>query len=200
MRSAGRSRSSFDLKRVVRTAAAMGLSAAAAWGGPRAATAVPPPAAESSRVPVLAPGTEAPLFSAERLDGDALSLAALRGHVVLLNFWAVACPPCRIEMPELESIHRRYVGRGLRVIGVTEMDPSRDQALRSVAETGVTYPILLDPGARIGQLYALEAHPTTVILDARGRVRYVNVGYLRGKEKEIERAVQEALAAGKGNP
>jgi len=199
MRSAGRSRFSLDVKRIVRTAAAIGLSAAAAWHDCRAGAA-PAPTAESPRPPVLGPGSEAPLFSAERLDGGALSLAALRGHVVLLNFWAVACPPCRIEMPELESIHRRYVGRGLRVIGVTEMDPSRDQALRSVAETGVTYPILLDPGARIGQLYALEAHPTTVILDARGRVRYVNVGYLRGEEKEIERAVQEALAAGKGNP
>src|SRR5262245_58239849 len=87
-------------------------------------------------------------------------------------------------MPELESIHRRYVGRGLRVIGITEMDPSRDQALRFVAEAGVTYPILLDPGARIGQLYALEAHPTTVILDARGRVRYVNAGYLRGEAQD----------------
>ena len=143
---------------------------------------------------------EAPLFSAERLDGKTLSLAALRGHVVLLNFWAVACPPCRIEMPELESIHRRYAGRGLRVIGITEMDPSRDQAIRFVAEAGVTYPIVLDPGARIGELYALEAHPTTIIIDSRGRVRYVNAGYLRGEEKEIERAVQEALAAEKGRP
>ena len=197
MRSAGRSRLSLDVKGIVRAAAAIGLSAAAAWHDCRGAGPAPAPTAESPRRPVLGPGSEAPLFSAERLDGGALSLAALRGHVVLLNFWAVACPPCRIEMPELESIHRRYVGRGLRVIG---MDPSRDQTLRSVAETGVTYPILLDPGARIGQLYALEAHPTTVILDARGRVRYVNAGYLRGEEKEIERAVQEALAAGKGKP
>jgi peroxiredoxin len=200
MRSAGRSRLSFQVRRIVRAAAAIGLSAAAAWHDCRAAGSAPAPTVESPRQPVIAPGSEAPLFTAERLDGGALSLATMRGHVVLLNFWAVACPPCRIEMPELESIHRRYVGRGLRVIGITEMDPSRDQALRFVAEAGVTYPILLDPGARIAQLYALEAHPTTVILDARGRVRYVNAGYLRGEEKEIERAVREALAAGKGNP
>lgn len=181
-------------------AAAIGLFVTPARRDCRAAGPAPAPVAESPRRPALGPGTEAPLFSAERLDGGALSLAAFRGHVVLINFWAVACPPCRIEMPELESIHRRYAGRGLRVIGITEMDPSRDQALRFVAEAGVTYPIVLDPGARIADLYALEAHPTTFILDARGQVRYVNAGYLRGEEKEIERAVRKALAAGKGKP
>lgn len=200
MGSAGRSRPYSGLERIVRSAAVIGLCAAATWHDCRAAKAAPAPTAEPEHRTALGSGTEAPLFSAERLDGGTLSLAALRGHVVLLNFWAVSCPPCRIEMPELESIHRRYAGRGLRVVGITEMDPSRDQALRSVAESGVTYPILLDPEARIGRLYALEAHPTTVILDARGRVRYVNAGYLRGEEKEIERAVQEALAAGTGKP
>jgi len=157
--------------------------------------AAPLPDAQAPRRTVPGPGKAAPLFSAERLDGGTLSLAELRGHVVLLNFWAVACPPCRIEMPELESIHRRYAGRGLRVVGITEMDPPRDQALRFVAEAGVTYPIVLDPGARIGELYALEAHPTTLVIDGRGRVRFVNSGYLRGEEKEIERAVREALDA-----
>ena len=127
-----------------------------------------------------------------------LTLEGLKGKVVLLNFWAVNCPPCRIEMPELQKIYRRYTGRGLRVIGVTEMDPVRDQARRFIEESGVTYPILLDPGARIADLYALEAHPTTVVIDARGRVRFVNAGYLKGEEKEIERAVLQALGAGGG--
>src|SRR5438094_581510 len=63
-----------------------------------------------------APGTPAPLFSAGKLHGGVLSLRSLRGHVVLLNFWSSACPPCRIEMPELEQMERRYAGRGLRVV------------------------------------------------------------------------------------
>ena len=99
-------------------------------------------------------------------------------------------------MPELEKIHRRYSGRGLRVLGVTEMDPPRDEVARFVAKIGVTYPILLDPGARIGGLYRIEAHPTSVVIDARGMVRFVNSGYLRGEEREIERAVREALGGG----
>ena len=148
----------------------------------------------------LTPGMPAPPFSSARLDGGKLALGSLRGRVVLLNFWAVGCPPCRIEMPELEKIHRRYSDSGLRVIGVTEMDPPRDEVARFVAEIGVTYPILLDPGARIGGLYRIEAHPTSVVIDARGIVRFVNAGYLRGDEKEIERAVREALAAGVVSP
>jgi len=140
----------------------------------------------------------APSFTGPRLDGGSVALESLRGRVVLLNFWAVDCPPCRIEMPELEKIHRRYSGRGLRVLGVTEMDPAPDQAARFVAQIGVTYPILLDPGARIGTLYGIEAHPTSLVIDARGIVRFVNAGYLKGEEKEIERAVREALASGSG--
>jgi peroxiredoxin len=135
----------------------------------------------------------APLFSARKLDGGTLSLESLRGQVVLLNFWAPACPPCRIEMPELEKIHRRYARRGLMVLGVTEMDPSRDQLLDALKETAVTYPILLDPEARIGSLYTLTAHPTSFVIDARGIVRYVNVGYLRGEENDIEQAILRTL-------
>jgi len=142
----------------------------------------------------------APPFSSRRLDGGTVALESLRGRVVLLDFWAVECPPCRIEMPELEKIHRRYSGRGLRVLGVTEMDPARDRVARFVAEIGVTYPVLLDPGARIGALYGIEAHPTTFVIDARGIVCFVNVGYLKGEEKEIDRAVREALAAGGRHP
>ena len=154
------------------------------------------PATPAPGTPVpgtLAPGSRAPLFSARKLDGGTLALASLRGQVVLLNFWAPACPPCRIEMPELEKIHRRYADRGLRVIGITEMDPSREQVLGALKEVVVTYPVLLDPGARVGSLYAIVAHPTSVLIDARGIVRYVNVGYLRGEEKDIEQAILQAL-------
>ena len=144
----------------------------------------------------LLPGTPAPGFSARRLEGGTLSLRSLRGKVVLLDFWSPSCPPCTLEMPELEKLHRRYEERGLRVLGVTEMDPSAEEVRSFLHEIGVTYPILLDPGARIGSLYRLVAHPTSVLIDRRGIVRYANVGYLRGEEKEIERAILELLGPG----
>jgi len=161
-------------------------------------SAAEPPAQSIPAHASPAPGQPAPLFSAEEFNGGALSLQSLRGRVVLLNFWSSACPPCRIEMPELEKIKRRYAGRGLRVIGITEMDPPRDQVRDFLEQTGVTYPILLDPAGRIGALYALEAHPTSIVIDARGIVRYTNVGFLKGEEKEIERAVVEALRTAGG--
>lgn len=145
-------------------------------------------------------GSMAPTFSTESLDGGTLALESLRGSVVLLNFWAVECPPCRIEMPELERLHRRYSTRGLRVLGVTEMDPPREQIFRAVAEIGVTYRILLDPGARIGSLYGIEAHPTSLVVDATGIVRFVNTGYLKGEERGIEEAIRKALAKNVENP
>jgi len=152
--------------------------------------------------PVAAPssGAEAPPFSATRMEGGTISLESLRGQVVLLDFWAVGCPPCRIEMPELEKIHRRYSAKGLRVLGITEMDPEHDDLVRAVAELGVTYPILLDPGARIANLYGVEAHPTSVVIDAQGITRFVNAGYLKGEEKDIERAIRKALDKAKSSP
>ncbi len=138
-------------------------------------------------------GSPAPDFSAQRLGGGTLSLTDLRGHPVLLNFWSPTCPPCAIEMPELEKLHRRYLGRGLRIVGVTGMDPPLDLVRRFQKETRVTYPIVLDPGGKIGDRYLLQAHPTSVLLDAEGVVRYVNKGYLRGEEKEIEAAIGKVL-------
>lgn len=143
----------------------------------------------------LAAGAVAPAFEAAAADGGTLALASLRGRVVLLNFWGIACPPCRIEMPELQKIHRRYSARGLAVIGIEEMNASADDARRFAAGIGVRYPILLDPGERIGRLYRLEAHPTTVVIDRQGRVAWITAGYLRGDEHEIEQAVLDALAA-----
>ena len=144
--------------------------------------------------PPLARGAPAPAFEAVRMDGGTISLASLRGRVVLLNFWGIACPPCRIEMPELEKIRRCYVAQGLEILGIEEMNASADEARRFVDQIGVRYPILLDPEERIGRLYRLEAHPTTVIVDRAGRIAWINAGYLRGDEQEIDQAVRAALA------
>jgi peroxiredoxin len=147
----------------------------------------------------LPAGRPAPLFAAPRLDGGTLSLQALRGRPVLLNFWSPTCPPCALEMPELEKLHRRYATRGLTIVGIVEMESSADEARRFVEERGVTYPIVLDLDGAIGARYRLEAHPTSVLLDARGTVRFENLGFLRGEEKEIEAAIQKVLGpASKG--
>jgi peroxiredoxin len=140
-------------------------------------------------------GKPAPSFTARTLDGKPFRLRDLRGKVVLLDFWAVGCPPCRIEMPELHKLQRKYAAQGLRIIGVTQMDPTAQQARAALKELGVTYPALLDPDEKIGRRYQLEAHPTTVLIDRRGIVRMVNTGYLKGEEKEIESAIRALLGS-----
>ena len=160
-----------------------------------AADVAPDPDPAAAAPPPFSAGAAAPAFTAERLDGGSLSLASLRGKVVLLNFWGVSCPPCRVEMPELQAMHRRLAGRGLVVLGVTEMNPAPEEARRFLAEIGATYPVVLDPGERLGALYRIEAHPTTFVIDARGTITFVNDGYLKGDEKGIEAAVLRALEA-----
>ncbi len=157
-----------------------------------AALALLPLAAGAARA-ALSPGTPAPLFAAPRLDGGTLSLRALRGHPVLLNFWSPTCPPCVLEMPELEKLHHVYAPRGLTIVGIVEMASSADEARRFVEERGVTYPIVLDLDGAIGARYRLEAHPTSVLIDARGIMRYENLGFLRGEEKEIEAAIRKVF-------
>lgn len=135
----------------------------------------------------------APLFSTRTLDGKPFRLRDLRGQVVLLDFWMIGCPPCRVQMPELQKLHRKYAAKGLRIVGVTQVNPTPQEARAALKELGVTYPAVMDPGERIGRQYQLEAHPTTVLIDRRGIVRKVNTGYLKGEEKEIEAAVRGLL-------
>jgi peroxiredoxin len=142
----------------------------------------------------LPTGKPAPLFSARTLSGKPFHLRDLRGQVVLLDFWAVGCPPCRVQMPRLQALQRKYASRGLRIIGVTQMDPTPAEARKALHALGVSYRVLLDPGERIDKQYQLEAHPTTVLIDRRGVVRRVESGFLIGDEQKIEAALVPLLA------
>lgn len=138
-------------------------------------------------------GDRAPEFAARTVSGKTLRLADLRGKVVLLDFWAVDCPPCRIEMPVLERWHKQYAGRGFVVLGITEMNPKLADVRKALKQRGITYAVALDPGEKIGKLYKLEAHPTTILIDRTGKVVKAETGYLKGDEKPIEQAMLPLL-------
>ncbi len=104
-----------------------------------------------------------------------------------------------MEAPQLQRLHRTYFPQGLRLIGVTQMDPTTAEIRAFLKEHGITYPILLDPKEKTGGRYRLEGHPTGVLIDRKGVVRYVHTGYLKGEEEAIERAIQ-AVLAGKEPP
>jgi len=118
----------------------------------------------------------APALRLPGLDGSTTDLAAFRGRVVVLNFWASWCPPCVHEMPSLEGLHRTLGPEGLVVVGVSVDED--EQALRSfVEEQGITFPILLDPGGRhAATAYGTLDFPTTFVIDRDGILKRRYVG------------------------
>ncbi len=128
-------------------------------------------------------GEPAPDFTLNDADGNAVSLGDLKGQVVMINFWASWCGPCRQEMPLLEQIHRKYEPLGFTLLGVNVEENSADgQAF--LKDRPVSFPVLYDPENGVSQLYDVVAMPSTVLIDRRGNVRYLHHGYKPGYENE----------------
>lgn len=144
---------------------------------------------------VVAAGTlsgPAPGFTLESRDGESVSLASLEGEVVMVNFWATWCGPCRQEMPHLEALYQRYRDLGFTLLGVNvEEDPSG--AEKFLAETSVSFPILFDPGNDVSELYDVVAMPSTVLIGRDGSLRYIHHGYQPGYENEYQAQVRALL-------
>ena len=141
-------------------------------------------------------GFSAPDFTLSLLDGGEITLSELRGQVVLVNFWTSWCPPCRKEMPAIESVYRSYKDIGLVVIGLnlTAQD-SKPDVSAFVKEMGVTFPIALDVNNAVGNLYRVTALPTSFFIDRNGVIRSVIVGGPMS-EALIQSKVEELLREG----
>ena len=125
----------------------------------------------------------APDFTLTTQDGTSVSLSELRGQVVMINFWATWCGPCRQEMPLLDALYQRYNRLGFTLLGVNvEEDPSG--ADEYLAETPVSFPILYDRANNVSKLYDVNAMPSTILVDREGNVRYLHKGYQPGYENE----------------
>lgn len=121
------------------------------------------------------PDTKPPELVGRTLDDQTVSLAGLRGKVVLLNFWASWCLECRPEMPGLEAMHRKYASRGLAVLGVNARE-GRDAAGRFARELGLTFPLVLDLEGAIMAQYGVIGLPTTFLLGRDGRAVALAIG------------------------
>ncbi len=126
-------------------------------------------------------GLPAPDFALKSASGENLRLSEYRGDVVMINFWATWCGPCRQEMPLLDELYARYQRVGFRLLGVNiDDDPGR--ARKMIDELGVTFPVLFDSRKEVSRLYDVEAMPVTVLVDREGRIRHVHHGYKPGYE------------------
>ncbi|HEY4644834.1 MAG TPA: TlpA disulfide reductase family protein [Steroidobacteraceae bacterium] len=123
----------------------------------------------------------APDFNLGARGGKNVALSGLRGQVVMINFWATWCGPCRQEMPLLEQMYKKYKPMGFTLLGVNvEPDPSGAEGW--LAETPVSFPILFDRENRVSKLYNVSGMPSSVLIDRKGNVRYLHRGYKPGDE------------------
>jgi thiol-disulfide isomerase/thioredoxin len=131
----------------------------------------------------------APDFALKTKSGSNLRLSELRGEVVLLNFWASWCGPCREEMPLLDEIHQRYEPLGFTVLGVNVEEDSR-AAKALLEQIPVSFPILFDSQSTVSKLYDVSAMPSTVLIDRDGNMRYLHRGYKPGYEQQYTQQVR----------
>ena len=146
---------------------------------------------------IVAAGAEelsgaAPNFSLKSRSGETVELGDLKGDVVMINFWATWCGPCRKEMPHLEALHQRYKDLGFTLLGVNVEDDQKG-ALKYLEETPVSFEILFDPANRVSELYDVIAMPSTVMVDREGNMRYMHRGYQSGYENEYQTQIRELL-------
>jgi thiol-disulfide isomerase/thioredoxin len=124
----------------------------------------------------------APGFQLSGRGGKAIDLAQFRGQVVMINFWATWCGPCRQEMPLLEDIHKKYKAMGFTMLGVNvEPDSAGAEAWLS-KQKPVTFPIAFDTESKVSKLYKVAGMPSTVFVDRKGNVRVMHKGYKPGDE------------------
>ena len=134
----------------------------------------------------------APDFTLKSRSGENVKLSEYRGDVVMINFWASWCAPCRQEMPLLEDMYKKYSDLGFVLLGVNvEEDSSKaNDLLRDVA---VTFPVLFDNANEVTKLYKVVAMPSTIIVDRDGKMRYLHRGYLPGYENEYVKQIKELI-------
>lgn len=138
-------------------------------------------------------GQRAAEFNLPSLSGGNLSLASLKGKVVLLDFWASWCGPCKEELPELEKIKAAYAAKGVAVVTVN-IDKDRENAQSMVKKLKLTLAVALDPSGGTAGKYGLPTMPSSYVVDKTGVVRYVHEGFRSGDQEKMKRELDELLA------
>jgi peroxiredoxin len=134
----------------------------------------------------------APDFTLESRQGANLRLQDFRGEVVMLNFWASWCGPCRQEMPLMDDLYAQYKDLGFTILAVN-VDENRDEAHRFLDKVPVSYPILYDPQSDVSEQYEVQAMPTTLMIDRDGNARFLHRGFQPGYEDEYEAQIRQLV-------
>ena len=138
---------------------------------------------------------ESPGFSTEDAAGNRVDFASFRGKLVLLNFWATWCPPCRLEMPSMERLYGEFRDKGLEIVAVNFME-SGEQVRAFAEEQKLTYPMLLDKEAEIAGRYGVMRLPVSVLIGREGEVIAKAIGFKDWYKDDIRELVAALLGDG----
>lgn len=141
---------------------------------------------------LLRVGAAAPNFSLKSPDGRTVELSSLRGNVVVLDFWATWCGPCKLAMPAVQRIHERFSGKPVMVYGISTWERRLSDPAKFMKEGRYTYGLLLD-GDKVADDYRLDGLPTFYVIGPDGKVLFASTGFMPDHEKEITIIIQKAL-------
>lgn len=139
-------------------------------------------------------GHLAPDFTLKTLEGNTVRLSDFRGKkVVLINFWATWCPPCRLEMPTMQQIYSEYKERGVEILAVNIEADAKQEISDFVKELRLTFPILLDPDMKVLRKFRVIGLPVSVLIDRQGIIRAKEIGYRDWASRASRRLVESLL-------
>ena len=142
----------------------------------------------------LATPIAAPDFQLKDMDGAQYSLDNYRGKVVILNFWATWCPPCRREIPSMEALHQAFKDEAFAILAINEWE-TEDHVFAFMGELPVEpgFPILFDPDSEVAQSFGVKGLPTTLLLDTQGRIVYRAVGGRDFDHPAVKKIIRDLL-------
>jgi thiol-disulfide isomerase/thioredoxin len=137
---------------------------------------------------------QAPDFELEDMDGEKYSLESYRGKVVILNFWATWCPPCRREIPSMEALHQAFRDEAFAILAINEWE-TEDHVFAFMGQLPVEpgFPILLDLDSEVATSFGVKGLPTTLLLDPQGRIVYRAVGGRDFDHPEVKKTIRALL-------
>ncbi len=142
---------------------------------------------------VAMPGQKAPNFVLRGIDGKRVSLDDFKGKVVLIEFWATWCPPCRASIPEMEALYKEFLGKDFELVGISIDDPADSSVVKEfVKEYNMPYPVALDDG-KVSKTYGVVSIPTLYLLDRDHRIVKHYFGYSPGLKDTLAAEIRALL-------
>lgn len=137
-------------------------------------------------------GTVASSFTLKDLTGKEVSLADYRGKVVIIDFWATSCPPCRRELPHIQKIYEKYKDKGVIVLAITS-ESNIEKVKEFIEEEGYSFPVLIDRGREASSAYGIRAIPMLFVLDREGIIQHIHRGYSPEIETTLSNEINSLL-------